>query len=241
MMLGVLTTLTISVAMAQDYGVNDESSKAIGVWNFSIVSDAHQFEQERLQATLEERTREAVLPLIQQHTELKLITPENLQISGPLPVGNRILETSRALGLDYVIVGKVYDTSSVDCVLKLYHVATGSLLQQVSLSVANSTVLTRELPPLVDDLLVPILQTNNQNARSIIASFEAIPREDTLLFVDGKVRCQSLPCSLKIKEGNHNIQFHNPYYEVGQRSVSRSKCRYYHQTQAQFWSADGGQ
>ena len=62
--------------------------------------------------------------------------------------------------------------------------------------------------------LVPILQTNNQSALSIIASFEAIPREDTLLFVDGKVRCQSLPCSLKIKEGNHNIQFHNPYYEI---------------------------
>ena len=214
MMLGVLTTLTLSVAMAQDYGAQDESSKAIGVWNFSIVSDAQKLEQDHLQATLEERTREAVLPLIQQHTELKLITPENLQISGPLPVGNRVLETSRALGLDYVIVGKVYDTSSADCVLKLYHVATGSLLQQVSLSVANTTVLTRELPPLVDDLLVPILQANNQNARSIIASFEAVPREDTLLFVDGKVRCQSLPCSLKIKEGNHNIQFHNPYYEV---------------------------
>ena len=169
MMLGVLTTLTLSVAMAQDYGDSEESRKTIGVWNFSVVSDAGEFDQELLQSTLEERTREAILPLIQQHSELKLVTPENLQISGPLPVGNRVLETSRALGLDYVIVGKVYGTNNVDCVLKLYHVNTGSLLQQVSLSTANTTVLTRELPPLVDDLLVPILQTNNQNAEPILA------------------------------------------------------------------------
>ena len=74
-MFGVLTTLTLSIAIAQDHGVHNESSKAIGVWNFSIVSDAQLSEQDRLQATLEERTK-AVLPLIKQHTELKLITPE---------------------------------------------------------------------------------------------------------------------------------------------------------------------
>ena len=219
MMFGVLNILTISSAWAQDHTNPQEESKSIGVWSFSVESNSHEFEQLQLQATLEERTREAILPLIQQHSELNLMTPENIQISGQLPTSHRILETSRALELDYVVVGKVYDGRTADCILKLYHVETGSLLKQVSLSVEDSSTLPRELPPLIDDLLVPILQNNNQNARSILATFEAIPREETLLFVDGKVRCQSLPCILKLKEGNHNIQFHNPYYEVWSKDL----------------------
>ena len=219
MMFGVLNILTISSAWAQDYTKPQEDSKSIGVWRFSVESNANEFEQVQLQATLEERTREAILPLIQQHSELNLITPENLQIEGQLPTSNRILETSRALELDYVVVGKVYEGRKVECILKLYHVETGSLLEQVSLSVDTSNTLTRELPPLIDDLLVPILQRNNQNAKNIIANFEAFPREDTLLFVDGKVRCQTLPCSVKLREGNHNVQFHNPYYEVWSKDL----------------------
>ena len=173
MMFGVLNILTISSAWAQDYTKPQEDSKSIGVWRFSVESNAHEFEQVQLQATLEERTREAILPLIQQHSELNLITPENLQIEGQLPTSNRILETSRALELDYVVVGKVYEGRKVECILKLYHVETGSLLEQVSLSVDTSNTLTRELPPLIDDLLVPILQRNNQNAKNIIDNFSA--------------------------------------------------------------------
>ena len=47
---------------------------------------------------------------------MKLITPENLQISG---YSGSAIGFWRPVSIEtyYVIVGKVYDTSSVDCVL----------------------------------------------------------------------------------------------------------------------------
>ena len=152
---------------------------------------------------------------MQRHTDINLITPENLQIKGALPVGNRVLETSKALGLNYVVVGKLVLSEQPNFVLKLYHVDTGALLQQKSIRVSNPDELLVQVPPILDDLLVPILNTSqNETAPDIIVNFSVSPLDNTLLFIDGKVTCQEWPCAIKTKQGSHNIQFHNPYYEI---------------------------
>lgn len=189
-----------------------ENTDNIGVWDFSMVGDSDSHDSAVLKTTLAERVRQEVLPLTQEH-DLHLVTPENLSFTGSLPTNGRILETSKALDLDYVILGSISEGRKTTCVLKLYHVDTGILLQQQSIDVSQSTDLLREVPPLIDDLMLPLLHQDNQHAPNIIVNFDAEPRENTLLFIDGKVQCQTLPCAKKIHKGNHNIQFHNPYYE----------------------------
>ncbi len=190
-----------------------EGPHNIGVWEFSIVGNkTNTHENQVLTTTLAERVRQEVLPLTRQHG-LHLVTPENLSFEGSLPTNGRILETSKALGLDYVILGSISQGRQTNCILKLYHVDTGILLQQQSIDVTQARDLLRETPPLIDDLMLPLLHQDNQQAPNIIVNFDAEPREDTLLFIDGKVQCKTLPCAQKLRKGNHNIQFHNPYYE----------------------------
>lgn len=209
----LMSMVNIASAVPDSDSYKDEQQN-IGVWQFSLLGADEGFEEEVLLTTLEERVRQAILPLLQQHTELHLVTPENLQIAGPLPTSNRILETSRALGLNYVVAGTVTLGTSSTCILKLYHVDTGILLQQQSIDVSNKTDILREVPPIIDELMLPLLRKDNQHASNVLVNFDVTPRENTLLFVDGKVQCQSLPCTIKTKEGNHNIQFHNPYYDM---------------------------
>ncbi len=193
----------------------------IGVWKFTMVSDTTSTSDTVLLATLEERVRQAILPLLQQHTDLHLVTPENLQFTGPLPSSNRILETSRALELNYVVVGTVIKGNKTTCILKLYHVDTGVLLQQQSVDVYDENELVQDVPPYIEELMVPLLRQNNASAPNILATFDSQPQESTLLFIDGKVQaqCQQLPCAVKLKQGNHNIQFHNPYYEMWSKDL----------------------
>lgn len=192
-------------------------TETLGVLQFSVSTDRgyRGGDSSLLQSSLEERTRQEVLPLLQQHTDIQLITPENLNISGNLPVGGRILDTSKALGLTYVVTGNILLDDDAEIILKLYHVDTGVLLQQKSVRSGSPDGLLYEVPPMLDDLLLPLLNTSkNNNASNVLVSFSATPRENTLLFVDGKVLCQDLPCTRKVQEGSHNVQFHNPYYEV---------------------------
>ena len=99
-------------------------AQQIGVWKFTMVSETTSTSDTVLLATLEERVRQAILPLLQQHTDLHLVTPENLQFTGPLPSSNRILETSRALELNYVVVGTVIKGNKTTCILKLFRPRT---------------------------------------------------------------------------------------------------------------------
>lgn len=188
-------------------------TETIGVLQFSI-SQRHS-NSETILSSLEERARQEMLPLLQRHTEIQLITPENLNISGDLPVSGRLLETSRALGLTYVVTGNVLVNDDVEMILKLYHVETGVLLQQKSVRADSTRLLMNYVPTLLDDLLLPLLNmSQNKDAPNVLVSFEADPRDNTLLFIDGKVVCHTLPCTQKVQQGSHNIQFHNPFYEV---------------------------
>ena len=199
-----------------EYTMPINQVESIGVLQFRLADTTRvQTDIDVLQASLEERTRQEMLPLLQQHTNIQLITPENLNISGNLPVGGRILDTSKALGLTYVVTGTILLDNDAEIILKLYHVDTGVLLQQKSVRAESPNALLNYVPTILDDLLLPLLNMGkNKDAPNVLISFEAEPRENTLLFVDGKVVCQTLPCTQKVQQGTHNIQFHNPYYEV---------------------------
>lgn len=185
----------------------------IGVWTFEIISSSGS--SDNIAINLEEATRQEMLPLLQSNSNLNLITPENMTINGQIPSGNRILDMSKALNLDYVVTGKLVISTQSNLVLKLYHVQTGVLLQQQSIAVADADDLLYEISPLLRDLLTPVMTKEiEKDAPEIVASFSASPSENTILFVDGKVTCQQLPCSAKIRQGVHNIQFHNPLYEI---------------------------
>ena len=116
-----------------EYTMPINQVESIGVLQFRLADTTRgQTDIDVLQASLEERTRQEMLPLLQQHTNIQLITPENLNISGNLPVGGRILDTSKALGLTYVVTGTILLDNDAEIILKLYHVDTGVLLQQKS-------------------------------------------------------------------------------------------------------------
>ena len=222
MFLMLSSLLSVSLAeipksLETEYTLPIGQVETIGVLQFSVTTDGGQgiSNADVVLSSLEERTRQEMLPLLRQHTEIQLVTPENLNISGDLPVGGRLLETGRALGLTYVVTGTVLVNSSAEIILKLYHVQTGVLLQQKSIRAESPNALLNYVPTILDDLLLPLLNMGkNKDAPNVLVSFEAEPRENTLLFVDGKVVCQTLPCTQKVQQGTHNIQFHNPYYEV---------------------------
>ena len=122
---------------------------------------------------------------------------------------------SKGLGLDYVVTGSLILSSKYNLVLKLYHVDTGVLLQQQSILLEDVDDLSYEISPLLKNLLTPVMRTNvDADAPDILASFSSSPSENTIVFVDGKVVCQQIPCSVKMKQGVHSLQFHNPLYDV---------------------------
>ena len=57
-----------------------------------------------------------------------------MTINGQIPSGNRILDMSKALNLDYVVTGKIGDINPKQFGLEIIsHVQTGVLLQQQSM------------------------------------------------------------------------------------------------------------
>ena len=100
---------------------SDESmtQENIGVWTFEIISSNGS--GDNIAINLEEATRQEMLPLLQSNSNLNLITPENMTINGQIPSGNRILDMSKALNLDYVVTGKLVISTQSNLVLKLYH------------------------------------------------------------------------------------------------------------------------
>ena len=131
--LGNPTTTSLS-SIVLDQAAEKED---IGVWTFDIISSTNE-NNSNTAINLEEATRQEMLPLLQSNSNLNLITPENMTINGQIPSGNRILDMSKSLGLDYVITGKLVISSQSNLVLKLYHVQTGVLLQQQSIAVTSA-------------------------------------------------------------------------------------------------------
>ena len=112
------------------------------------------------------------------------------------------------------MTGTVLVNSSAEIILKLYHVQTGVLLQQKSVRAESPNALLNYVPTILDDLLLPLLNMGKNKGPNVLVSFEVEPRENTLLFVDGKVVCQTLPCT-QSSTGHHNIHSHNPTMKYG--------------------------
>ena len=79
------TTVFLSFAFAiPEQSENQITDKEkIGVWTFDVVSsDDTSVNTPTLQ--LEEMTRQEMLPLLQQNSDLHLVTPENMTIEGSI-------------------------------------------------------------------------------------------------------------------------------------------------------------
>ena len=95
MFLMLSSLLSVSLAeipksLETEYTLPIGQVETIGVLQFSVTTDGGQgiSNADVVLSSLEERTRQE-MPLLRQHRD-QLVTPENLNISGDLPVGGRL-------------------------------------------------------------------------------------------------------------------------------------------------------